>query len=65
MLKLEKRVYSSLSKLIAVISSASTVVQAVSVCFVPILIGLPFKMKRKPEGGLQTYTKVAEVARDF
>ena len=51
------------SKLIAVISSPSTVDHAVSVCFlVPMLMGPPFRKKRKPEVGLQVYTKAVEVA---
>ena len=63
MLKLERKVSSFPSKLIAVISSASTVDHAVSVCFsVPMLMGPPFGKKKKPEVGLRVYTKVVEVA---
>ena len=50
------------SKLIAVISPASTVDHAFSVCFmVPMFMCAPFG-KIKPEVGLQLYTKAVEVA---
>ena len=50
-------------KLIAVISSAYTVDHALSVCFlVPMLVGPPFRKKRKAEVGLRVYTEAIEVA---
>ena len=64
MLKLERQASSFPSKLIAVISSASTGDHAVSVCFlVPILMAPPFREKRESEVGLRVYTKAVEVAR--
>ena len=64
MLKLERQASSFPSKLIAVISSASTVVDhAVSVCFlVPMFMGPPFRKKKKLEVGLRVYTKAVDVA---
>ena len=51
------------SNLIAVISSASSVDHAVSACFlVLMLMGSPFRRKKKPEVGLRVYTKPAQVS---
>ena len=61
MLKLERQVSSFPSKLIDAIRSASTFDHAVSVYFlVPMLMGPPFRKKRKPEVGLRVYTKAVE-----
>lgn len=47
----------------AVISSATTLNFAVTVCYLaPMLMGPPFRKKRKPEIGLRVYTKGVEVA---
>ena len=51
------------STLIAVISSASTVNFATSLCFLAsICMGSLFRKERKPEVGLRVYTKAGDVA---
>ena len=54
------------SKLIAVISSASTVNYAASLCVVAsTFMGSSFRLERKPEVGLRMYTKAGDVASGF
>ena len=51
------------SKLIAVISSASTVDYAASLCvLVSMFMGSSFRVDRGPEVGLRAYTKAGDVA---
>ena len=62
-MKFERYVAAFLSKRIAVITSASTVIYAASLCdMVPMFIGVSFRTERKLEIGLRVYTNAGDVA---
>ena len=63
MLKLERKIDLFISKLVAVIGSASTVNYAVGLCvLVSMLMGSSFRMERNLKVGLRVYTKAGDVA---